>query len=160
MFLLWQTHPDQHTQTRAWTCCHFHSTQSWTHFRFSPSLAQAISQPRFSLAYYTFTYIRSVLKRRRTQRLIILLRSCYRDQTCDLSRLWAALPTLGHPSLARVHSSRSHRFSDVSFPQLCVIHLQSAGSSSPLFNFPFSLAWKTNQILLWMCVWWGRVRLR
>lgn len=85
-------------------------------FSLPPSLAQAISQSRFSLAYYTLTDIPSVLNWRRTRCLIILVRSCYRDQTCDLFWLWAALPLLGHLfSHSLIHS----------LPSLCLSHAAS-----------------------------------
>lgn len=90
--LLWWKH--------TWSCCHLHNPGlifTIPHLGFP----EAISQSRFSLAYYIFTYIEMKEK----QRLIILLRSCYRDHTRDLFWLWAALLPLGHPLLALLHSS-------------------------------------------------------
>lgn len=90
--LLWWKH--------TWSCCHLHNPGlifTIPHLGFP----EAISQSRFSLAYYIFTYIEMKEK----QRLIILLRSCYRDHTRDLFWLWAALLPLGHPLLSLLHSS-------------------------------------------------------
>lgn len=114
-------------------------------FSLSPSLAQAISQSRFSLAYYIFTYIQRSIEMKEKRSVSL---SCFAavpgDQTRDLFWLWAALPPIGQPfSHSFIHSfihfshTRAHRLSDVSFPELCLIHLRCTGNPSPLFSVSF-----------------------
>lgn len=105
ILLLWRSHTRAHTHTNSVSLVQHTILGS---FLLSPSLARAISQSRFSLAYYIFTYIQSVGKWRRAQRLITLVRSCYRDQTRDFFWLWATLPPLGHLTHSFIPVSRAH----------------------------------------------------
>lgn len=131
---------DKHTHTNSLSAPQHTDRHS---FSLSPHLTQAISQSRSSLAYYIFTYIPSILKPRRMQHLIIMPRSCYRDQTRDLLVMSCSAVTRSpcHSGclLSLIHSlfEHMHRLSDVSFAGLCLIHLWCTGNPSLLFSFSF-----------------------
>lgn len=105
IFLLWQTHPDTHTHI----CLNLLSLSQHTildSFSLFPSLAQAISQSRFSLAYYIFTYIQR-LKMKANAASHYLAPQLLQGSNSWPFSVMSCSPNTRSPLLSRIHSSPS-----------------------------------------------------